>query len=224
MFIKLILSQIPFMFILYGILYIEPNILIKYTHCKIPFTTISLIIINILFEFLIYLYGRENIINKFSGIKMNELKYREYYKLITAHFCHKGGFVNHFLPNIIISSSIGTFIEIDIGNYVFLNMNLLLLLYWLYIYLFVKRNREGGGYSSLYYSYFSIYYSHLFLKNINNKISILLLTCPIVIYFLINYLADYNSIKNNKCSDEVHIISLAYGYEIVFLYHINDYI
>ena len=58
MFIKLILYQIPFMFILYGILYIEPDILIKYTHCKIPFTTISLIIINILFEFIIYLYGR----------------------------------------------------------------------------------------------------------------------------------------------------------------------
>ena len=153
---KLLCYQIPICTILFGILYIEPNIMIKYNNSAIPYTTIGIFIMNSLVECLQHLpyFDRTKTLEYGSGINMDELTWKESYKLISVHFIHKDGFLYHYIPNMIITVIFGSFIERTIGYYAFLNMNLLLIfLYWILVNVFIKRTREGAGFSSIYYSF-----------------------------------------------------------------------
>ena len=111
-----------------------------------------------------------------------------------------------------------------LGSFVFLNINLLLLFYWIWIYFFVKRKRKGAGFSSIYFSYVSSYCSNCFISDPYSFYKVIYLVIPYIFNFAINKFAERFSIETSQCSNEVHIISLFYGYQIIFLYYISQYI
>tara|TARA_B100000963_G_C22637001_1_gene678143 strand:- start:5093 stop:5662 length:570 start_codon:yes stop_codon:yes gene_type:complete len=181
----------------------------------IPYITIGLCVLLSLFElFLQKKYKkRENIKNKFCYLDNYNITLYNFYKIITSLITHTN-FIGHFLPNLIMTAAFGTLLERLIGNIkMLIYTSICLFVYWPIIFIFRIKSRTGCGFSAIFYSFFSIYFSVLSIREENRKIKILYLISPFLILIFIHLLGRIKS----SSSEFIHVLSLLYGY-IIGLY------
>jgi hypothetical protein len=133
-------------------------------------------------------------------------------KYLTTHLIHAGSVVGHFIPNVILTLFLGTLLECVVGSVRMLIYILAsIFLYWPIVYYFIRTYREGCGFSSIYFSFVSIYFSILVLFENNHLLRLLYTFIPYLFLFLINYIGT-NVCKIKKSSNNIHILSIIYGY------------
>ena len=186
----------------------------------VPYITIGWCIILCLFEyFLQKRYKTRDIIKKkFCYLDNYNITIYNFYKLITSLVTHTN-FIRHFIPNLIITAAIGSLLERLIGHYKFLLYSICcLFIYWPIIYLFRIKSITGCGFSSIFYSFFSIYFCVKAIKEDNKQTQIIYLLSPFIILIVIHVVGR---IKNSS-SEFIHVLSLLYGY-IIGIYEYSKY-
>jgi membrane associated rhomboid family serine protease len=185
----------------------------------IPYVTIGWCIVLSLFElFLQKRYKTRELIKKnFCYLDNNHINIYNFYKIITSLITHTQ-FIGHFIPNIIITAVFGTLLERLIGNIKMLIYSLgCLFIYWPIIFLFRIKSKTGCGFSAIFYSFFSIYFTILSINEENKQTKIIYLVVPFVILVLIHI---FGKIKSTS-SEFIHVLSLLYGY-IIGLYEYSQ--
>lgn len=138
-------------------------------------------------------------------------------KYFTTHLIHAGSAIGHFVPNILLTLILGYMVEHMVGG---LRMAIYILssifIYWPFVYYFIGSSREGCGFSSIYFSFFSIYFSILVLFEKTFIFKVLFAFMPYFFLFIINYVGE-NIANISKSSSKIHILSVLYGYIVGIL-------
>lgn len=182
---------------------------------KCPIITLLIILFLIIFEI-------------FNKHKVNRTKFRKYCninfdtdtyhsvvtKFITTHFIHAGNTLGHFIPNIILTFIFGILLEGLVGSLkMFLYLIICIFIYWVLIYSIIGPYRKGCGFSSIYFSFVSIYCSIKILYNQNMYYKLLYGIIPILFLYITNLCG--NIVKaHSHSSNYIHLLSIIYGYVI----------
>jgi membrane associated rhomboid family serine protease len=178
----------------------------------IPYVTIVWVIILALFEFFIQrrYKNRDLIKSTFCYLDNYNITIHNFYKIFTSLLTHTK-FVGHFIPNILITCIFGTLLERLIGNIKMLIYTAgCLFIYWPIIYIFRIKGKSGCGFSAIFYSFFSIYFTVLAINEKDKNIKILYLILPFIILIFIHLLGRVRSTS----TEFIHVLSLLYGYMI----------
>ena len=174
----------------------------------LPIVTLIFIIILIFIQ-----YYKKNLkkdyCNMSDEVEILNIKVKKYF---TTHLIHAGSMVGHFIPNIILTFFLGTLLETMVGSLrMFLYIICSIFIYWPIVYYFIRSYREGCGFSSIYFSFVSIYCSLLVLFENNFIFKFIFVFLPYLFLFLINYVGE-NIAHLKKSSSNIHILSIIYGY------------
>tara|TARA_B100001059_G_C17472775_1_gene397857 strand:- start:19 stop:627 length:609 start_codon:yes stop_codon:yes gene_type:complete len=186
----------------------------------IPYGTIGWCSILGLFEYFLQTKyeSRDKIKKNFCYLDNYHITIYNIYKLITSLITHTD-YIKHFIPNIMVTLVIGTLLEQLIGTYKFLLYSIgCLLIYWPIVYLFRIKTITGCGFSAIFYSFFSIFFSIKAIYEENRQIQVLYLIAPFIILIVIHIIGR---IKNSS-SEFIHVLSLLYGY-MIGLYEYSKY-
>lgn len=187
--------------------------MLKIKHC--PIITLLLVLVLVIFEI-------------FNKNKINRIKFRKYCnidfekdtyhsvvkKFITTHFIHAGNTLGHFIPNIILTLIFGILLEGLVGSIkMFLYLIICIFIYWVLVYSIIGPYRKGCGFSSIYFSFVSIYCSINILKNPSIYYKLLYATCPMIFLYITNLFGNLVKAQGHS-SNYVHLLSIIYGYII----------
>jgi hypothetical protein len=89
--------------------------------------------------------------------------------------------------------------------------------YWPIIFLFRIKSKTGCGFSAIFYSFFSIYFTVLAIHEENKQTKIIYLVSPFIILIIIHLFGKIRSTS----SEFIHVLSLLYGY-IIGLYEYSQ--
>jgi len=182
-------------------------------HC--PVITLLLVLSLIIFEI-------------FNRHKVNRTKFREYCninfdkdtyhsvvrKFFTTHFIHAGNTLGHFLPNILLTLIFGILLEGLVGSLkMFLYLIICIFVYWVLIYSIIGAYRKGCGFSSVYFSFVSIYFSILILKTPSLYYKLLYAIIPLIFLYITNLCGNLVKAQGHT-SNYIHLLSILYGYII----------
>ena len=182
---------------------------------NLPIITLLLILSLIIFEI-------------FNRHKINRKKFKEYCninfekdtyhsvvrKFFTTHFIHAGNTLGHFIPNIILTLLFGIILEGLVGSLrMFLYIIICIFVYWVLIYSIIGPYRKGCGFSSVYFSFVSIYFSILLIKETNIYYKILYLIIPVIFLYITNLIGNVVKAQGHT-SNYIHLLSIIYGYII----------
>lgn len=185
-------------------------------HC--PVITLLLVLSLIIFEI-------------FNRHKVNRAKFREYCninfdkdtyhtvvrKFITTHFVHAGNTLGHFLPNVLLTLIFGILLEGLVGSLkMLLYLIICIFVYWVLIYSMIGPYRKGCGFSSVYFSFVSIYFSILILKTPTLYYKLLYAVIPLIFLYLMNLFGNIFKAHGHS-SNYIHVLSILYGYIIGFV-------
>jgi hypothetical protein len=186
----------------------------------VPYVTISWCICLIFFEVFIQnkYKSRDIIKKKFCYLDNYHINIYNFYKLFTSLITHTN-FIKHFVPNLMVTIAIGTLLERLIGHLKMIIYSLsCMFIFWPIIYLFRIKSTTGCGFSAIFYSFFSIYFSVLAIHEKNKQTKIIYLLSPFIILIVIHILGKIRSTS----SEFIHILSLMYGY-IIGMYEYMKY-
>jgi len=185
----------------------------------VPFVTIGWCIVLSLFELFIQkkYKTREKIKKTFCYLDNYHINIYNFYKIITSLITHTQ-FVGHFIPNIIMTAIFGTLLERLIGSIKMLIYSAVcLFVYWPIIFLFRIKSKTGCGFSAIFYSFFSIYFTMLSIHEQDKQTKIIYLVSPFIILIIIHLFGKIRSTS----SEFIHVLSLLYGY-IIGLYEYSQ--
>ena len=186
----------------------------------VPYVTIGWCVLLSLFEIFIQFKfkSRDKIKKTFCYLDNYNITVYNFYKIFTSLVTHTH-FIKHFIPNIIITAIFGTLLERLIGHIKFaIYSSCCLLVYWPIIYLFRIKSTTGCGFSSIFYSFFSIYFSILAIHTEEHKDKIIYLLAPFILLIVFHILGRIR----NSSSEFIHVLSLLYGY-MIGLYEFTKY-
>jgi len=164
----------------------------------------------------------------FNKNKANRVKFREYCtidfekdtyhsvvkKFITTHFIHAGNTLGHFIPNIILTLIFGILLEELVGSIkMILYLIICIFVYWVLIYSIIGPYRKGCGFSSIYFSFVSIYCSINILTNPSIYYKLLYAVAPIIFLYITNLGGNLVKAQGHS-SNYIHLLSIIYGYVI----------
>ena len=185
----------------------------------VPYVTIGWCIVLSLFELFIQkrYTTRDRIKARFCYLDNYHITIYNFYKIITSLITHTK-FVGHFIPNVIMTAVFGSLVERLIGHLKMLIYSLgCLFIYWPIIFLFRIKSKTGCGFSAIFYSFFSIYFTILSIHEENKQTKIIYLVSPFIILIVIHL---FGQIKSTS-SEFIHVLSLLYGY-IIGLYEYSQ--
>ena len=185
----------------------------------IPFVTIGWCIILSLFEIFIQnkYKSRDKIKKTFCYLDNYNINFYNFYKIITSLITHTQ-FVGHFVPNIIMTAIFGTLLERLIGNIkMLIYTSLCLFVFWPIVFIFRIKSKTGCGFSAIFYSFFSMYFTKLAITEENKQTKVLYLILPFIILIFIHLIGKIRSTS----SEFIHVLSLLYGY-IIGLYEYSQ--
>ena len=180
-----------------------------------PVITLLLVLILIIFEI-------------FNRHKVNRTKFREYCninfdkdtyqsvvrKFLTTHFVHAGNTLGHFLPNVLLTLIFGVLLERLVGSLkMLLYIIICIFVYWVLIYSIIGPYRKGCGFSSIYFSFVSIYFSILLIRTQPVYYKLLYAIIPIVFLYITNLFGNMTK-AHGHTSNYIHLLSIIYGYII----------
>lgn len=183
---------------------------------NIPYVTLVLCLILIVFEITVNLIykNRDIIKKKFCYLENKNITFSNFYKIYTSLITHNS-ILFHFIPNLIITGVMGTFLETLIGTYkMFKFMIGCIFIFWTFIYLIGIKPMTGCGSSAIFYSFFSYYFTIKASYENVERTRILYLIGPIIILTIFRLLGQIVSVS----TEYIHVLSLMYGY-IVGIYH-----
>jgi hypothetical protein len=174
----------------------------------LPWVTLLFIFVLCIFQF--YKDKLKTDYCNFSDeIEIANIRMKKYF---TTHLIHAGSVFGHFLPNVLLTFILGTMLENIVGSFRMLTYILIsIFVYWPLVYYFIRTYREGCGFSSIYFSFVSIYFSILVLFERDFVVRVLFAFMPFLFLFIINYVGE-NIVKLRKSSSNIHILSIVYGY------------
>lgn len=185
----------------------------------IPYVTITLSCILILFEIYVNIVykNRNEIKKKFCYLENNKLTIYNFYKIYTSLLTHTN-FLLHFIPNLIITIIMGLFLENLIGTVRMFNYVMIcIFIFWTFIYLLKIKPKTGCGFSAIFYSFFSIYFTIKAATEKNELHRLFYILLPIIILIIFHIFGKINSAS----TEFIHILSLMYGYIIGIYYNIT---
>lgn len=192
---------------------------------NLPIITLLLVLSLIIFEI-------------FNRHKINRTKFKEYCninfdkdtyhvvvkKFFTTHFIHAGNTLGHFIPNILLTLLFGIILEGFVGSLrMFLYIIICIFVYWVLIYSIIGPYRKGCGFSSVYFSFVSIYFSILLIKENNIFYKLLYLIIPVIFLYITNLIGNLVKAQGHT-SNYVHLLSIIYGYIIGIFESIIEYL
>ena len=164
----------------------------------------------------------------FNKNKANRVKFREYCtidfekdtyhsvvkKFITTHVIHAGNTLGHFIPNSILTLIFGILLEELVGSIkMILYLIICIFVYWVLIYSIIGPYRKGCGFSSIYFSFVSIYCSINILTNPSIYYKLLYAVAPIIFLYITNLGGNLVKAQGHS-SNYIHLLSIIYGYVI----------
>jgi hypothetical protein len=175
---------------------------------NIPYVTLLFVLILIVIQ-----HYKKNLktdyCNMTGEVEILNVRIKKYF---TTHLIHAGSVIGHFIPNLLLTLLLGTLLETMVGSFrMFMYIICSIFIYWPFAYYFIKSYREGCGFSSIYFSFVSIYCSILVLFEDSIIFRCLFAFLPYAFLFLINY-AGENIARLKKSSSNIHILSIIYGY------------
>jgi len=183
---------------------------------NIPYVTLVLCLILIVFEITVNLIykNRDIIKKKFCYLENKNITFSNFYKIYTSLITHNS-ILFHFIPNLIITGVMGTFLETLIGTYKMFKFVIgCIFIFWTFIYLIGIKPTTGCGSSAIFYSFFSYYFTiKASYENVELTRTLYLIT-PIIILTIFRLLGQIVSVS----TEYIHVLSLMYGY-IVGIYH-----
>ena len=177
---------------------------------NIPYVTIILFSILLLFKICINLIykNRDIIKKKFCYLDNNNINLKNFYKIYTSLITHNS-ILYHFIPNLLITAIMGSFLENLIGTYKMYKFIIIcIFVFWTFIYLLGIKSKTGCGSSAIFYSFFSYFFTIKASYAIKELNRILLLLLPIIILSVFHIIGRIIS----SSTEYIHILSLMYGY------------
>lgn len=180
-----------------------------------PVITLLLVLTLIIFE----IFNRHTVNRKkfkeYCNINFDKDTYHSVVrKFFTTHFVHAGNTLGHFLPNVLLTLFFGILLEGLVGS---LRMLIYLVgcifVYWVLIYSLIGPYRKGCGFSSVYFSFVSIYYSILLIKTPSTYYKLLYAIIPILFLYITNLFGNITK-AHGHTSNYIHLLSILYGYII----------
>lgn len=152
---------------------------------------------------------KTNYCNMSDEVEILNIRVKKYF---TTHLIHAGSLLGHFIPNILLTLLLGSLLETMVGSFrIFMYIIVSIFIYWPFAYYFIRSYREGCGFSSIYFSFVSIYCSILVIFENKLLFQIILAFLPYLFLFIINYVGE-NVARLKKSSSNIHILSMIYGY------------
>ena len=143
-------------------------------------------------------------------------------KFFTTHFIHAGTTFGHFIPNMILTFILGCLLELMVGSVrMLLYILICIFVYWVIIYQIIGSYRKGCGFSSIYFSFVSIYCSLLIIFEQKILYKLLYAIIPFVFLYILNLGGNIFKAHGRK-SNYIHSLSILYGY-IVGLFELIIY-